>query len=240
MRRADAPAGLPGLLVTSWVPGERGDLVVARLAAAGTPTGSPGWARHRGGAPPRWRGCRCCGPGPFVDADLRWAASPTAAWPTGSPPRLARWPDRGAHARWRRWPGARRTSWTRVRRTLPGAQRPQPQERARRPRTRSRSPASSTGSSPMPGIRGPTSATCCASSAHPAYVAGVLGAWTTRRGGSGATRAGRGPGGRPVGARGPGGPRRRQPRGRPGRDPAEGHRGRPATCTPGPVGVTRL
>ena len=52
----------------------------------------------------------------------------------------------------------------------------------------------------------------------PSYVAGVLGAWSTRHGGAVGAAPRRGPGGRPLGARRPRLPRTGQPRGRPGRD----------------------
>ena len=58
------PAGRPGLLVTSWLPGERGDLVVARLSAAGDADGLTRLGRASGRSPPRSRGCRCCDRGP--------------------------------------------------------------------------------------------------------------------------------------------------------------------------------
>ena len=97
VRRGDAPSGQPGLLVTSWLPGERGDIVVdgvdedglARLGAAmghvaGTLAGMP--MRHAG---------------PFVDAELtlgrfsegglvEWVESHLGAWSDTDRERLIR------------------------------------------------------------------------------------------------------------------------------------------------------
>lgn len=67
VRRADPRSGAPGLLVTGWVPGERGDLVLPRLDDAGLAA-----LGHRLG---RVAGLLACmpqpGTGPFVDGDLR-------------------------------------------------------------------------------------------------------------------------------------------------------------------------
>lgn len=79
VRREQAEHGQPGLLVTSWMPGERGDLVLPGLDDAGL--------RRLGASIGRTAavlaGMPMLRPGPFVDADLRLGTFPEtdlAAW----------------------------------------------------------------------------------------------------------------------------------------------------------------
>ncbi|MCW2736523.1 phosphotransferase [Nocardioides sp.] len=66
VRREDAPSGQPGLLVTSWMPGQRGDEVVAGLDEAGQRR----FGRAMGHAAGTLAGMPMLRPGPFVDVDL--------------------------------------------------------------------------------------------------------------------------------------------------------------------------
>ena len=81
VRRGDAASGQPGLLVTSWLPGERGDLVVDelddedRLARLGAAMGL--WR-------PLLRECRCATRDRSSTPSSPWGASPRAGWWSGS------------------------------------------------------------------------------------------------------------------------------------------------------------
>src|SRR4051795_10806099 len=66
VRRVDAAADRPGLLVTSYLPGERGDLVLPELSDADA--GALGG--RLGGLLADLAGMPTLRPGPFVDADL--------------------------------------------------------------------------------------------------------------------------------------------------------------------------
>ena len=142
----------PGLLVTSYLPGERLDLLLPELdeparAAVGR---SVGVVLARLAMMPMPR------PGLFVDGDLRVDPLPAgdlvdfveARRPGVCPRAVVRGGVRraGAGRGPRPGPAGRRTTH------LPGAQRPEPQEPAGRPATRSRSPGSWTGSSRTPGM----------------------------------------------------------------------------------------
>lgn len=90
VRREDAAAGQPGLLVTSWMPGERGDEVVTRLDEAG-------WirlGRALGKAAGTLAGMPLLRPGPFVDAALAIGEFPSADLSEWVEDRLERWPAR--------------------------------------------------------------------------------------------------------------------------------------------------
>ena len=89
VRRGDVAADEPGLLVTSWLPGERGDLVLegadevllARLGA-----GMGGVAATLAGMPMRHAG-------PFVDAELTLGRFPEGGLVEWVESRLAAWSD---------------------------------------------------------------------------------------------------------------------------------------------------
>ncbi|HEY0644221.1 MAG TPA: aminoglycoside phosphotransferase family protein, partial [Nocardioides sp.] len=89
VRREQAGDGLPGLLVTSWMPGERGDLVVAGLDDRGLRR--LGMSMGRTAAV--LAGMPMLRPGPFEDAELRLGRFPDvdlAAWVDTC---LTRWSD---------------------------------------------------------------------------------------------------------------------------------------------------
>ncbi|PKH41491.1 Phosphotransferase enzyme family protein [Nocardioides alpinus] len=96
VRREDAAAGQPGLLVTSWMPGERGDLVAPGLDEAGWRR----FGRAMGHAAATLAGMPVLRPGPFVgtalelgefpDEDLsEWVESRLAGWSVSDRSRLA-------------------------------------------------------------------------------------------------------------------------------------------------------
>lgn len=66
VRRADAAAGMPALLVTSLLPGVRGDLLLPELGSEGQRT----LGRHVGALAADLAGMPLLRPGPFVDAEL--------------------------------------------------------------------------------------------------------------------------------------------------------------------------
>jgi aminoglycoside phosphotransferase (APT) family kinase protein len=102
VRRALPTAGTPGLLVTSFLPGERGDVVVERLAAGFDADGLERVGRALGAVAARLAGMPMLRPGPFIDADLalgRFPDDDLVAWVA------ARLPD---------WPEARRRALSRV------------------------------------------------------------------------------------------------------------------------------
>jgi len=100
VRRADAPEGRPGLLVTSWLPGERGDLVTARLSAAGDTDGLARLGASTGAVAAVLAGMPMLRPGPFVDAELTVGAFPDGGLDDWVAARLPQWPEpeRGALA----------------------------------------------------------------------------------------------------------------------------------------------
>lgn len=87
VRREQAEHGQPGLLVTSWMPGERGDLVLPGLDDAGL--------RRLGASMGRTAavlaGMPMLRPGPFVDADLRLGTFPEADLAAWVESRLTTW-----------------------------------------------------------------------------------------------------------------------------------------------------
>lgn len=94
VRRADASAGLPGLLVTSWMPGERADLVVERLTAAGDEDGLHRLGTSTGAVAATLAGMPMLRPGPFVDADLTLGRFPDGGLDEWVAARLPHWPAR--------------------------------------------------------------------------------------------------------------------------------------------------
>jgi aminoglycoside phosphotransferase (APT) family kinase protein len=94
VRRADAAAGRPGLLVTSWLPGERGDLVVARLSDARDAEGLARFGASTGAVAAALAGMPMLRPGPFVDADLTVGAFPDGGLDDWVASRLTHWPER--------------------------------------------------------------------------------------------------------------------------------------------------
>ncbi len=94
VRRPLADEGAPGLLVTSFLPGERGDVVVERLVALGDTDGLRHLGRALGAVAAGLAGMPMLRPGPFLDADLTlgrfpdddlvaWAAARLPDWPEG-------------------------------------------------------------------------------------------------------------------------------------------------------------
>jgi aminoglycoside phosphotransferase (APT) family kinase protein len=92
VRRPHPAAGHPGLLVTSWLQGERGDVVVERLVSAGDAEGLARLGARTGAIASALAGMPMLRPGPFVDPDLtlgsfgdgglvEWAATRLAGWP---------------------------------------------------------------------------------------------------------------------------------------------------------------
>jgi aminoglycoside phosphotransferase (APT) family kinase protein len=95
VRRPLAEVGTPGLLVTSFLPGERGDLVVEHLVAAGDTDGLRRLGRALGAMAAGLAGMPMLRPGPFLDADLAlgrfpdddlvaWVSARLPGWPEGS------------------------------------------------------------------------------------------------------------------------------------------------------------
>ena len=91
VRRADGDH--PGLLVTTWVPGEPGDRVVAGLDGAGL----AGLGAAMGAVAATLAGMPMVRPGPYVDADLRIGAFPEGGLAEWVQERLVTWSasDRG-------------------------------------------------------------------------------------------------------------------------------------------------
>jgi Ser/Thr protein kinase RdoA (MazF antagonist) len=93
VRREEADAGQPGLLVTSWMPGVPGDQVVDGLDDAGLAR----LGAAMGATAATLAGMPMLRPGPFVDADLRLGAFPVDGLPEWVAVRLDRWtPDERA------------------------------------------------------------------------------------------------------------------------------------------------
>lgn len=79
VRREDAAAGQPGLLVTSWMPGERGDVLLVGLDEEALAR----LGRSMGHAAATLAGMPMLRPGPFVDAGLgvgRFPVSDLSQW----------------------------------------------------------------------------------------------------------------------------------------------------------------
>ena len=92
VRREQPAAGHPGLLVTEWLPGERGDLVVADLVAAGDHDGLARLGTATGRVAGTLAGMPMLRPGPFVDATLALGDFPDGGLPEWVELRLAAWP----------------------------------------------------------------------------------------------------------------------------------------------------
>lgn len=98
VRRADAATGHPGLLVTSWMPGERGDLVVERLSGAGDDDGLQRLGSSTGAVAATLAGMPMLRPGPFVDAELTLGHFPDGDLDEWVAQRLGHWPEDGRTA----------------------------------------------------------------------------------------------------------------------------------------------
>ena len=162
--------------------------------------------------------CRCRGRALFVDGDLRIEPLPgrrpaglRRVAPRRAPPSRP-WTDATSRRPARRSRTAPRSCSTRWRRTLPGAQRPEPQEPAGRPGDPRGHRASWTGSSRTPAARSPTWATCCASTATRRSPTPCWRPTRERVVDAAGRRSGPGPGRRPVRAGRPGRPARRRTR----------------------------
>ncbi|WP_416958235.1 phosphotransferase family protein [Nocardioides sp. T5] len=93
VRLGDESTGRPGLLVTSWLPGERGDLVVERLTAAGDTDGLRRLGTSTGGVAAALAAMPALRPGPFVDPELTVGAFPDGGLDEWVVSRLAHWPE---------------------------------------------------------------------------------------------------------------------------------------------------
>jgi aminoglycoside phosphotransferase (APT) family kinase protein len=91
VRRADPATGQPGLLVTSWMPGERGDVAVARLVAAADRDGLRRLGAALGRVAGTLAGMPTLRPGPFLDAGLRVGELADTGLPEWVEARLGHW-----------------------------------------------------------------------------------------------------------------------------------------------------
>ncbi|MCF6377566.1 phosphotransferase [Nocardioides KLBMP 9356] len=91
VRREEPSSGQPGVLVTSWVPGERGDLVVDRLVDAGDDAGLARLGTAMGDVAATLAGMPALRPGPFVDAGLRIGTFPDGGLAEWVEQRLDAW-----------------------------------------------------------------------------------------------------------------------------------------------------
>ncbi|MFC7359525.1 phosphotransferase family protein [Nocardioides astragali] len=91
VRREVAGSGQPGLLVTSWMPGERGDLVAARLCDENDDAGLASLGTAMGRAAGTLAGMPMLRPGPFLDAGLAVGEFPDAGLPERVETRLTDW-----------------------------------------------------------------------------------------------------------------------------------------------------
>lgn len=92
VRRENASTGQPGLLVTSWLPGERGDVVVDRLVRRNDAEGLARLGRAMGEVAGTLSGMPMLRPGTFLDADLALGRLPADGLPEWVEGRLAAWP----------------------------------------------------------------------------------------------------------------------------------------------------
>ena len=111
VRRADPGAGLPALLVTSFLPGVRADLLIPDLDDRGLAV----LGRATRPAPRRpGRDAACCGPDRSWTETWRSARSPSQArTSTGFPPSSPHTRPRSAHWRGTSWTGCASWPWTR-------------------------------------------------------------------------------------------------------------------------------
>jgi aminoglycoside phosphotransferase (APT) family kinase protein len=93
VRRPMADVGTPGLLVTSFLPGERGDVVVERLVAAGDADGLRCLGRALGAVAAGLAGMPMLRPGPFLDPDLTLGRFPDDDLVAWADVRLPGWPE---------------------------------------------------------------------------------------------------------------------------------------------------
>lgn len=91
-RREVAASGGPGLLVASWMPGERGDLVLARLGEEADADGLARFGTAMGRAAATLAGMPMLRSGPFLDAGLGVGEFPDAGLPEWVEARLSGWP----------------------------------------------------------------------------------------------------------------------------------------------------
>lgn len=87
VRREQADSGQPGLLVTSWMPGQPGDRVVRGLDGAGLAR----LGAAMGAAAATLAGMPMLRPGPFVDAELRLGVLPGLGLSEWAEEHLRRW-----------------------------------------------------------------------------------------------------------------------------------------------------
>lgn len=87
VRREEAGAGQPGLLVTSWMPGEPGDRLIGDLDDAGLARLGAGM----GSVAATLAGMPMVRPGPYVDADLRIGSFPEGGLAEWVEQRLDAW-----------------------------------------------------------------------------------------------------------------------------------------------------
>ena len=178
VRRAEPDAGQPGLLVTSWLPGERGDLRSSARGSTRTAL-ARGWGgdgtrgRHAG------RDADASAPGPVRRRrPARWGSSPDgglAEWVEPPPRRAGPTPDR---ARLDGSPTPAQDLLDTRGPGLPRAQRPQPQERPRRPRPLTITAPSLDWEFAHAGHPWTDVGNLLRFERHPAYVDAVLAAWT--------------------------------------------------------------
>lgn len=91
VRRSEPDDGLPGLLVTSWLPGDRGDLLLNRQDDEGLAR----MGRAMGLAAATLAGMPTLHPGPFLDADLSLGAFPDGGLGEWVEHRLGEWSPKG-------------------------------------------------------------------------------------------------------------------------------------------------
>lgn len=93
VRRAQPVDGLPGLLVTEWLPGERGDVAVDRMIAEGDADALARLGDSMGRLAGTLAGMPQLRPGPFVDAELSLGEFPESGLAEWVERHLADWPD---------------------------------------------------------------------------------------------------------------------------------------------------
>lgn len=93
VQRPRPDEGLPGLLVTEWLPGERGDLVVDRLVGAGDVDGLARLGASMGRLAGTLAGMPMLRPGPFTDAELSLGEFPEGGLAEWVDQHLSDWPE---------------------------------------------------------------------------------------------------------------------------------------------------